>query len=530
MGTSLTMTGPPTLLAVVLVLASLGPSLAGSPCQPHSFGADSVVCVCSADYCDFPGVITAGPEGTFTSVTSSRAGLRFDVETSTFDQAPGDATVVVHVNHKYEYQTVMGYGGAFTDATGINIGTLPEATQEVLLKSYFSPEGLEYNLCRIPIAGSDFSTRPYSYDDVEGDVELTHFNLTMEDYQYKLPYIHRAMDLSEEEILLFGSPWSPPAWMKENGHFNGSGGLLKEMWQPWSDYFVKFVEHYEAQGVPIWGLTTQNEPLTGFEDWFWNTCAWSAEDQRDWIKTNLGPTLEAAGMRRLKLMVDDHNRDTLPWYPGTILEDPLSANYVDGIALHWYSDDWTGASVMDETQALFPDKFLLYTESCDGWDAAPEERVKLGDWSRGESYAYNIIEDMNHHSTGWVDWNMALDMQGGPNWANNFVDSPIIIDKENGVFYKEPMFYAMGHFSKFVTRGSRRTYSSVTGSDVFRVTAFHNPEDNTSVVVLLNFGDTAESVSVDVGDGANYINFDMPEKAIKTILFQTPAAFLKAEP
>ncbi|XP_063590816.1 putative glucosylceramidase 3 [Penaeus indicus] len=514
-----------TLLAAFLSVGSgsdLRLEAAGLPCQARDFGADSVVCVCTADYCDFLGNVTRGPDGTFTSITSSRDGLRFHVDTGVLSQAPMEGGVIIHVNNKYEYQTMMGFGGAFTDATGINIGTLPNNTQEVLLKSYFSPEGIEYNLCRVPIAGSDFSTRPYSYDDVEGDVELTHFSLADEDYLYKLPYIQRAISLSERDLLILGSPWSPPAWMKENGHFNGSGGILKEMWQPYSDYFVKFVQSYEAEGVPIWGLTTQNEPLTGFEDWFWNTCAWTPEDQRDWIKTNLGPTLEAAGLRRIKLMVDDHNRDTLPWYPATILEDPETNKYVDGIALHWYADDWTGPSVMDETQALFPDKFLLYTESCDGWDAEPGERVLLGDWFRGESYAYNIIDDMNHWSTGWVDWNMALDMTGGPNWANNFVDSPIIINKETGEFYKEPMFYAMGHFSKFISPGSRRTYTNIFGSEQVKATAVHNSQDDTTTVVIINLGDAAEALSVDIGDSTNYINFDLPAKAIVTLLYKTP--------
>ncbi|CAL4258628.1 unnamed protein product, partial [Meganyctiphanes norvegica] len=166
------------------------------------------------------------------------------------------------------------------------------------------------------MAGSDFSVRPYSYDDIEGDVALVNFALAEEDWLYKLPLIQWANSLSQREVKLFGSPWSPPAWMKTNGKFNESGELLPEMYQPWAEYFVKFVEAYESNGAPIWGLTTQNEPLSGFDDnWGWNTCGWTAEDMRDWIKTNLGPTLEAAGLRRLKLMVDDFNRDTLPWYP-----------------------------------------------------------------------------------------------------------------------------------------------------------------------------------------------------------------------
>ncbi|KAG0728246.1 putative glucosylceramidase 3 [Chionoecetes opilio] len=415
---------------------------------------------------------------------------------------PG-TSVMVTLDSRKQYQTMFGFGGAFTDATGINILKLPEGAQDWFMKSYFSPEGIEYNLCRVPMAGSDFSTRPYSYDDVEGDVNLIHFNLTTEDYKYKLPFILRAQELAERELLLFGSPWSPPAWMKENGMFNGSGGLLDEMWQPWANYFVKY-----------------DDSKALFQNWMWNTCAWTAEDQRDWIKTNLGPTLEAASMRRLQLMVLDHNRDALPWYPATILEDPESNQFVDGVAIHWYDDDNTGPEVMNELHSLFEDKFVLYTESCDGWDAAPNERVILGDWYRAESYAANIIEDLNHWSTGWVDWNMALDTNGGPNWAHNFVDSPIIINEKSGEFYKQPMFYAMGHFSKFVAPGDRLISSAVSeGSEHVKVAAFRHNEDST--VILLNMGEDDETVSMDLGGGQEFINFVMPAKSLVTVLAAT---------
>lgn len=505
-----------------LLLVTLAASLSSATdCVPRSFEGDSVVCVCTAEFCDLPGVIDEPAHGTYTMITSSRLGERFNVSSSTVDTAPDPgATVTVTIPHGEVFQSMFGFGGAFTDATGINILKLPQEAQDWLMKSYFSPDGIEYNLCRIPIAGSDFSTRPYSYDDVEGDVELVHFNLTFEDYDYKLPFIRQARELAEKELLLFGSPWAPPAWMKENGMFNGTGGLLPEMWQPWSDYFVKFVQAYEAEGAPIWGLTYQNEPLTGFEDWMWNTCAWSAEDARDFIKNNWGPTLEAAGMGDIQLMVLDHNRDALPWYPATILEDPDSNKYIDGTAIHWYDDDNTGPEVMDELQSLFPEKFLLYTEACDGWDAAPGQRVILGDWYRAESYASNIIEDVNHWSTGWVDWNMALDMGGGPNWANNFVDSPIIVNEESGEFYKQPMFYAMGHFSKFVDPGDQLLPSSVSGgSEHIKSVAFehYGPTDHACVVVLLNTGENEETLSVDVED-EEYVNFVMPAKSIVTLL------------
>ncbi|KAK7085837.1 hypothetical protein SK128_017034 [Halocaridina rubra] len=239
---------------------------------------------------------------------------------------------------------------------------------------------------------------------------------------------------------------------------------------------------------------------------------------RDWIKTSLGPTLSAAGMRRLILMVDDFNRDTLPWYPMPMLEDPDSSQYIDGTAVHWYSDKWVGPSVMDETHSFFPEKFLLYTEACEGWDVTGPESVSLGSWNRAENYVHSILENSNHHSTGWVDWNLALDMSGGPNWAGNYVDAPIIINAVDDEFYKQPTYYAMGHFSKFVLEGSVRVYSSVSGSDSLESVAFHDPSGAT-VIVLLNRGEDSLDISVLHGTD-EYLNFQVPAKAVQTILYR----------
>ncbi|XP_047486069.1 LOW QUALITY PROTEIN: lysosomal acid glucosylceramidase-like [Penaeus chinensis] len=505
-------------LCVLVALLGAAAAQVGKECVPRNFGFDSVACVCNATYCDEMGDVAFPDTGFFTVITSSRDGLRFSPETLAVQDAPAADSVVVRVDHNKEFQTMMGFGGAFTDSAGLNIVKLSEAAQENVMRSYFSPEGIEYTLCRIPIAGSDFSVRPYSYDDVEGDVALEHFALAEEDDLYKIPFILRAQELTRRPLQLFGSPWSPPAWMKTNGKFNESGELLKEMWQPYSDYFVKFVEAYEAAGIPMWGLTTQNEPLSGFDDnWGWNTCGWTAEDMRDWIKANLGPTLEAAGMRRLVLMIDDFNRDTLPWYPKPMLEDPASAQYIDGTAVHWYSDQWVGPSVMDETQMLFPDKFLLYTEACEGWDAPAEDSVRLGQWSRAEKYAHSILENINHFSTGWVDWNMALDMAGGPNWADNYVDSPIIINPDADEFYKQPSFYAMGHFSKFIFPGAKRVFSTTVSEEDVEVVAFHETSGR-NVLVFHNRGEEAKNLSV-ADETGTYLNFPIPAKALQTVLF-----------
>ncbi|KAK4329358.1 hypothetical protein Pmani_000281 [Petrolisthes manimaculis] len=266
----------------------------------------------------------------------------------------------------------------------------------------------------------------------------------------------------------------------------------------------------------------QDEPLAGLEDSSWNNCYWSPEDTRDWIKTHLGPAMKSAGYGDVQLMIHDQTRDTIPWYVLPCLDDAECNQYVDGTALQWYADWWTSPDSMDETHNLYPEKFMLYTESCDGWNAEPDEKVILGSWVRAENYAFNVLEDLNHWATGWVDWNMALNMSGGPDWAGKAADSPIIINTDAGEFYKQPMFYALGHFSKFIPPGSIRMPSSVSGpgsGDVIAV-AVHDIPSLTDVAIILNRGDSSKSVSVDSGSGMEFMNFVMPAKSITTILFQ----------
>ncbi|KAK8724632.1 hypothetical protein OTU49_011181 [Cherax quadricarinatus] len=300
-------------LLVLLLLNSLQ-AQGDKNCVPRNYGSDSVVCVCDAHYCDLPGPVTLPDPGHYTVVTSSREGHRFLTETHELQDSPDQGSALLRVLVEEPGQTMLGFGGAFTDSAGINIATLSAPAQDLLMRSYFGPDGVEYDLCRVPIAGTDFSVRPYSYADlVEDDLLLESFALADEDKLYKLPLIQRAQELSERSLRIFASPWAPPAWMKTNRKLNESGELLPEMWQPWSNYLLKFVKTYEAEGVKLWGLTTQNH-AGGEEPIKWNSLYWKSENMRDWIKESLGPTLEAAGLGRLKVMVGDENRDALLWY------------------------------------------------------------------------------------------------------------------------------------------------------------------------------------------------------------------------
>ncbi|CAG0891861.1 unnamed protein product [Cyprideis torosa] len=477
-------------------------------CERRWYEHSSFVCVCDDSRCDQIGDVAVPELGGYLAVTSSKAEFRFHQETGRFTDQPNGLRNVYRLQKNVTYQSILGFGGAFTDAAGMGVTSLGEQAQEHLLRSYFSSEGIEYNIGRVPIAGCDFSTRPYSYCDTPGDVNLTTFSLAEEDSLFKIPLIQRSLTLNPD-LWLFASPWAPPPWMKSNGEFNGAGFLLPQFWQPWAEYFIKykkqkpgdflhsvearksvfvsrFLAAYEAVGLRMWGLTAQNEPSAGNIPFYeWNCLGWNATTQRDWIRDHLGPTLAREGFGEIKLMIVDDNRLQLPAFPETVLSDPEAAQYISGIGVHWYSDWLIPPEVLSRTHDLLPQYFLLYTEACEGAGLLQAD-VELGSWERAETYAMNIIQDLLHWVTGWVDWNLALDTEGGPNWANNFVDSPIIVNATAGEFYKQPMFYAMGHFSKFLPRGS--VHIGLEGLDVsddLDVVAFNTPDGNV-VLELLN--------------------------------------------
>ncbi|KAF2367619.1 Glycosyl hydrolase family 30 TIM-barrel domain [Trinorchestia longiramus] len=479
------------LLSAALVVISYSLAVNGH-CVERTFGHDSFVCVCNATCCEEPGIISVPESGTYSQFSSARSMYRMEPFSGEIEAAAGDAPSV-SVDTSTTFQAILGFGGAFTDSVGINIDLLSPDARQWLLRSYWAPEGAEYSIGRIPIGGCDMSTRPYTLDDVEGDVELVHWSLAPEDFNYKIPYVKEAMAMSEQEVLIFGSPWTPPIWMKSNNMFNGTGYLLREYYQPYANYIVKWVAAYESEGVPIWGLTPQNEPLDQEEDWENNGCVWHPEDMRDWIRDFLGPSLSAAGYGRLSIMADDFNRYTLPYYVEPCFADPECSQYVDGVAVHWYADDTESPEILLETRALDPSKFILYSESCNGLRVPFEDGVMLGDWARGERYLYNILEDINYYSVGWVDWNQALNMIGGPLFLGNALDSPIIVNGPDDEFYMQPMHFALTHVSKFFKRGDLRI-DAVPDNDNIKAAAVLK-EDGSVAVVVLNMPENCPSTA-----------------------------------
>jgi len=511
--------------AVIFLLLTLTHFSYGDGCVRRSYGSSSFVCVCNSTYCDEAPSVGHLADGSAFKVTSTKDGARFQTSQLSFftDQLSNslEEAFVVNINASIQYQKINGFGGAFTDAAGINIAKLSAVTQTRLLKSYYSSEGIEYGMGRVPIGGTDFSARLYTYDDFPGDVNLSNFSLTNEDLVYKLPYIDWARNLSDKPIKLFASPWTAPAWMKSNNKLYGKGSLLPEYYQVWANYFVKFFDEYKKHNVEFWGVTTQNEPLDGLvPGFFFNCMGWTAEETAVFTGLNLGPTMAEHGYGHVQIMTMDDQRYLLPKWAKTVLSNAEAAKYVKGIAVHWYGNSYSPASLLTKTHEMFPDRFILATEACSGFEPWQTKKVILGSWERFEDYAKDILEDLNNWSTGWVDWNLALDPTGGPNWSKNFVDSPIIVNATADEFYKQPMYYALGHYSKYIPEDSVRIHLDVeqkANFERFSATAFLRP-DGMRTVVIVNRSDLEKLVIINDDDHGT-LEFDCPPHSIHTVVY-----------
>lgn len=494
----------------------------------YSHGS-STVCVCNSTVCDnFPPIIKT-PKGVVTAYVSSKNGDRFTKESVTqFSKLPVThvvPTVSITLDKSKKYQNIIGFGGAFTDSAGINIAKLPKDMQTRLIKDYFGADGIEFQLGRVPIGGSDFSTRPYSYDDHPNDDNLTMFALQPEDVHFKIPYIKMANELSPHKVKIYASPWSPPAWMKTNKKFNEGGFLIGEpgthYWKIWAKYFVKFLDEYKKNKVDIWGITIQNEPEAGYIEGFkWNSLAINQTLERDFIKLDLGPELHKNAYKNLKVMIHDGQLPLAKDFVEPILSDKDAEKYVHGIAFHWYLNFIANWTDLDELNKKYPNQFLLATEAC---QEAPEDgsgdATALGSWNVFNRYAVDIIKDLNHFTTGWTTWNLALSTSGGPNWALNFVSSPIIVNETSQEYYKNPTFYAMGHFSKFLVSDSVRIHheAKTTDQENIMVTSFVRP-DNGTVVIVLNKNN--HSIIAQVNDPLNgYATLNIKPEALYTMIW-----------
>ncbi len=422
---------------------------------------------------------------------------------------PLETEASILINPDKQHQTFIGIGAALTDASAETFYKLDKEQQQLFMEAYFNVDkGIGYSLGRTIIHSCDFSSGSYTYVD-EGDAALNSFNIN-HDKQYRLPFTKLAIEAAGGELLMYASPWSPPAFMKTNGSMLNGGKLKPEFYQPWANYYAKFIKAYENEGIPIWGLSIQNEPMA---TQVWESCIYTAEEERDFLKNYLGPTLEKEGLGDKKIIVWDHNRDLLFERASVILNDPEANKYVWGSGFHWY-EDWKDGDPMFKNVAAvneaFPDKKLIFTEGCnEAYNLSRIEDPKLA-----ERYGKAMINDFNNGTVAWTDWNILLDETGGPNHVGNLCFAPVHGDTQTGKLTFTNSYYYIGHFSKFIRPGAKRLSTGTTANHL-SATSFLNV-DGSIVVVALNDSDNPINYTITIN--TKTANLKMSAHAIQTII------------
>jgi glucosylceramidase len=412
-----------------------------------------------------------------TDSLKNRLALTDNLKFTDFQQ-PLETDICIFVDPSHKFQTLLGIGGALTDASAETYAKLPKKKQEELLTAYYDKDkGIGYSFARTNMNSCDFSSDSYTYV-ADNDKALNSFSL-QHDLKYRIPFIKDVIKAAGGKLNMFISPWSPPAWMKDNNDMLHGGKLKPEMFQLWANYFVKFIKAYEKNGIPIWGLSVQNEPLAVQK---WESCIFTATEEKDFLKKYLGPTLQKEQLGSKKVIIWDHNRDLMNQRANEILNDKEAAKYVWGVGFHWYEDWRSGVNMYDNVRHVkesFPTTNLIFTEGCVGKYTASG----LKDWKLGEKYGESMINDFNNGTVGWTDWNILLDETGGPNHVMNFCFAPVHADTRTGELTYTNEYYYIGHFSKFIQPGAKRISCS-TSMGTLMATAFMNTDGKIAVVVM----------------------------------------------
>jgi glucosylceramidase len=433
-----------------------------------------------------------------------------------------------------KFQTITGFGGSFTEASAYLLNKLSKENRDIIIEAYFGDEGAKYSLTRTHINSCDFSLSNYSYAP-EKDLELSNFSIE-EDRNDIIPMIKDAMNVSKDGFKIISSPWTAPPWMKDNKQWVG-GKLLPEYNDTWALFFSKYINAYKNEGIDIWGITIENEPLGNGNNW--ESMHFSPEEMAAFVNNHLGPKLRQ-DHPNVKILGYDQNRgeELIEWADVTY-KNETSLKYFDGFAIHWYAStyNWFPES-LKHTHELAPNKHLIQSEACcdsevphwqdDAWYWSKEATDWGWDWAPDDQkyhhpkyvpvyrYARDIIGCLNNWVDGWVDWNMVLDQQGGPNWFKNWCLAPVIVDPEKDEVYFTPLYYTMSHFSKFIRPGATRIGFDCKDKDLM-VTAAKNT-DGTIAVVLLNMTKEHKNINITLDD-ASY-NIKINAQAIQTIILK----------
>jgi glucosylceramidase len=529
--------------------------------------------------------LTSTSEILLTSEKGDRLARKENVDFA-FGQAEG---IVINVKPEVVKQTLHGIGTSFTESSAFVLAHLDKDKRLEVMNRIYSEQGANFSIARTVIGATDFSVEGgFSYDDVKDDKKMVHFSITpdIDGFNQKkypgiqdnafdvLPMIKQAIAIKsrqkDSDFKIISSAWTAPAWMKdiedwyqpgsEENDYQGTGGILKKGYeQYYADYLVKYLDHYNNQGVKIWGITPVNEPAGNNGQW--ESMHFTAESQNEFIKYYLGPALHESGNADVKLLMYDHNREDLEHWANVIYNDIHSSKFVHGAAVHWYGSTFeVHEGVFDRVKDAFPQYEIIHTEGCIddlGKEAPPgildPERFKESDWFNNDAfwwnenatdwaysatwegvnaedhpiytpvhrYARDIIVSLNHWVSGWIDWNIVLDKDGGPNHVGNFCGAPIMIDTATGDVHYTPVFYVLKQFSRTIRPGDRavavNTELDNIGDDVLHACASLNDRQLLSVQVL---NTTRKAVDYKLQIGGQYAAVTIEANALQTVRVQ----------
>jgi len=487
------------------------------------------------------------------------------------------------INPDDERQTIDGFGASITESSAFVLACLTPEQRAMVIRELFGEEGANFSATRTVIGSSDFTLKGhYSYDDVPGDEALEHFSLAVhqdgwsrDEYpQIKDEHFDMYQFITEVATLkaaqadptwrLMGSPWTAPAWMKDNNLFfdkaNRRGGaLLPKYYDTFARYFARYLQAYREAGVEFWAVTPENEPMGN--DGSWESMDLSPEAEATFIAENLGPTL-AQEFPNVKIFCFDQNTFEAGPYTAAVYDrNPKARDYTAGTALHWYGSTISCfPEILDSLHALYPDKILMHTEGCidnlgrPGWPGVSDYAgyqesgwfnndafwwgENATDWaystpwwpewhpkySAVHRYAQYIIDGVNHWMTGYIDWNSVLDSIGGPTHVLNHCGAQVMVDYGNDIIYFTPYHYAFRHFSRSMRPGDKVIGCQIAAVNnqpaTLHVCAVKKADGNSYAINMLNRAQEPCSFNLQLGN--YFATIHLPANCVETIEVTLP--------
>lgn len=425
--------------------------------------------------------------------------LRHD--TILFTDAVDDTANVIHINTSQEFQNVEGFGYTLTGGSAMLINKMNDERKQTLLMELFgnNDDALGISYLRISLGASDLSPYVFSYDDLPPgltDTALVHFSLGPDTVDL-IPILRRIVSINPR-LKIISSPWSAPAWMKENTSSVG-GSLNREHYAVYAQYFVRYILQMQDRGIIIDAITPQNEPHHGGNN---PSMVMSAEEQALFIKEHLGPAFASAGIKT-KIVIWDHNCDE-PDFPMTILSDAEANIFIHGSAFHLYAGE---VSAMSLVRNAYPNKALYFTEQ---WTGGKENFDNDFHWH----LKHVIIGTMRNWSRIALEWNLASDPEFSIHTPGGCTECKGALTIDGDSVTKNVSYYIIAHASRFVPPGSVRVAS--TYPPHLPNVAFITPTGQTVLIVL---NDGRDEHAFHVGSGSNWFMAELEPGAAATYVW-----------